>query len=592
MALLPTLLLAWLTAAIALAEHPPLAASDLLRKGSSPALPIGLYRHLQRTETAAKLHTLSQELSTQKHSSQFRLSQGIGRFGPYTFRQKVSHVDRGHGSSEEGWSQRYWFDATFYKSGGPVYLLDGGETSGEDRIPFLETGILRILSEATGGLGVILEHRYYGESFPVDRLDTDSLRFLTTEESLHDSAHFARTVVFPGLKTHNLSASNVPWIYYGGSYAGAKSAFARKLFPDVFWGALASSAVTTAVADFHDYYTPIMQHGPAECISLLQNHTELIDSLLALKTPFVTSRLKDAFGLGNITSDADFVNALAIPLGSWQARNWDPAVGSTRFFDFCDAVTAAPEGGANSSDGSSSSAATSLFPSLPSDPRKALESFQGYAKFVSEHVAALCPPDTTQDECFGTDEYGGDSLDEAPWKSWSYQFCTEWGYFIGHAPSPDEPSIVSRLLDTEYTSKICRLAFPDGALNKVPANPNVTAVNQYGSYNLSYSRLAFIDGSEDPWLYATPHSPLAPHHGRRPDTLDEPFKLIPGGVHHWDQNGSVDLKRESEPAAIRRVHLDEIEFVQSWLKEWKDSRKWKWQGRGEDMRRRIDLRSN
>lgn len=32
---------------------------------------------------------------------------------------------------------------------------------------------------------------------------------------------------------------------------------------------------------------------------------------------------------------------------------------------------------------------------------------------------------------------------------------------------------------------------------EVPASPNVTAVNQYGSYNLSSSRLAFIDGSED-----------------------------------------------------------------------------------------------
>ena len=45
-------------------------------------------------------------------------------------------------------------------------------------------------------------------------------------------------------------------------------------------------------------------------------------------------------------------------------------------------------------------------------------------------------------------------------------FATEWGYFIGHPPSPEAPSIVSRLLDTEYTSKICRLAFPDGKVNR------------------------------------------------------------------------------------------------------------------------------
>ncbi|GAA5977759.1 hypothetical protein JCM10908_005082 [Rhodotorula pacifica] len=587
MLLLSALNLAWLAAA-ATAVQPPLTASDLLRKGSAPSLPIGLYRHLKRAETAAKLRDAQSE---RHEDAQLRFG-GEGRtprFSPHTFKQRVSHV----GNRTDEWPQRYWFDATFYKPGGPVYLLDGGETNGEDRIQFLETGILRILAEATGGLGVVLEHRYYGESFPVQKLDTESLRFLTTEESLYDSAHFAQNVVFPGLEGHNLSAANVPWIYYGGSYAGAKSAFARKLFPEVFWGALASSAVTVAIEEFHDYYTPIMQHGPAECISLLQNHTELIDTLLELKTPFVTSRLKDAFGLGNVTSDADFANALALPLGSWQARNWDPAVGSTRFFQFCDAITA------NSSSSSAAgfdSRVASLFPSLPSDPRKALESFQGYAAYVRDHVTVLCPPGATQDECFGSDEYGGDDLEEAPWKSWAYQFCTEWGYFMGHPPSPEEPSIVSRLLDVEYASKVCRIAFPPGELNKVPSRPNVTAVNQYGGYNLSYPRLAFIDGSEDPWLYATPHSPLAPHHGHRPDTLSEPFKLIPGGVHHWDENGSRDLRRESEPKAIRKVHEEEIRFVQAWLEEWERSRKWRWEGGEEEeetgrQRRRIELQA-
>ena len=51
-----------------------------------------------------------------------------------------------------------------YKTGGPVFVLDGGETSGEDRLPFLDTGILDILAEATGGLSIVLEHRYYGAS--------------------------------------------------------------------------------------------------------------------------------------------------------------------------------------------------------------------------------------------------------------------------------------------------------------------------------------------------------------------------------------------------------------------------------------------
>ena len=37
--------------------------------------------------------------------------------------------------------------------------LDGGETNGYDRLPFLDTGIVDILAKATGGVGVVLEHR-------------------------------------------------------------------------------------------------------------------------------------------------------------------------------------------------------------------------------------------------------------------------------------------------------------------------------------------------------------------------------------------------------------------------------------------------
>lgn len=37
--------------------------------------------------------------------------------------------------------------------------------------------------EATNGLGVILENRYYGESYPFASSTTDELRFLTTEQS-------------------------------------------------------------------------------------------------------------------------------------------------------------------------------------------------------------------------------------------------------------------------------------------------------------------------------------------------------------------------------------------------------------------------
>jgi len=79
-------------------------------------------------------------------------------FPPQTFPQLLDHND----PSSPTFEQRYWVNTRHYRAGGPVIVIDGGETSGEDRLPFLDTGIADILAKATNGLGVVLEHRYYG----------------------------------------------------------------------------------------------------------------------------------------------------------------------------------------------------------------------------------------------------------------------------------------------------------------------------------------------------------------------------------------------------------------------------------------------
>lgn len=71
---------------------------------------------------------------------------------------------------------RYFFDATHYNPGGPVIVLQSGETSATGRLPFVQKGIVAQLSKATGGVGVILEHRHYGTSFPVEDLSVENLR--------------------------------------------------------------------------------------------------------------------------------------------------------------------------------------------------------------------------------------------------------------------------------------------------------------------------------------------------------------------------------------------------------------------------------
>lgn len=67
-------------------------------------------------------------------------------------------------------------------------------------------------------------------------------------------------------------------------------------------------------------------------------------------------------------------------------------------------------------------------------------------------------------------------------------------------PAPLEgPSIVSKFVTLDYTTKICRQAYLPGKHYAVPNWPNVTDVNARGDYALEAHRLAYIDGSADPW---------------------------------------------------------------------------------------------
>lgn len=65
------------------------------------------------------------------------------------------------------YAQRYFEIADFYKPGGPILILVGGETNrfsdeGFELYIFLIVDIARSLN----GYAFVLEHRYYGESIP------------------------------------------------------------------------------------------------------------------------------------------------------------------------------------------------------------------------------------------------------------------------------------------------------------------------------------------------------------------------------------------------------------------------------------------
>ncbi|KAL1957432.1 hypothetical protein VTO42DRAFT_6000 [Malbranchea cinnamomea] len=468
--------------------------------------------------------------------------------------------------SNETFELRYWFDASHYREGGPIIVLHGGETDGEGRLPFLQKGILGILTRETNGIGVVMEHRYYGQSFPTKDLSTESLRFLTTEQALADSAYFAQNVVFPGLEHLDLTAPNTPYILYGGSYAGAQVAFLRVQHPDIFWGAISSSGVTKAIYDYWEYFEPVRKGAPQHCVKTTQTLVDIVDQIaLHQKDEKLTTDLKNLFGMGELTHLDDFANVLASGIYGWQSTNWDPAISNPSFFEYCGNITAHKR--LYPVDEKQEQNAKALIKAAGYGRQKhiliRLLNFVGYIK--TTQVTPCLNRGGTLDDCFNThdpDFYKLDDIDQT-WRCWPYQFCTEWGYLqTGSGVPPHIKPLISRLIDVPYTSIVCREAF------NIHTPADVNRVNKYGGFDIEYPRLAFVDGSADPWLEATPH---ASHARKRRSTPDKPFILIQDAVHHWDENGLLpnETTPELPPKRIKKVQAEEVQFVKKWLRDWK-----------------------
>ncbi|KAI1321877.1 extracelular serine carboxypeptidase-like protein [Xylariaceae sp. FL0255] len=492
-------------------------------------------------------------------------------YPPNYFQQKINHFPENKlPYAHDTFTQRYYFDDSYYKPGGPVYLYIGGETDGPSRFSNLQTGIIQILMQATNGLGVILENRFYGESYPFNTSTTDQLAFLTTAQTIADNQYFAENVKFGGIKA-DLTAPKTPWIVYGGSLAGAQTAFTLKTYGNTtFYGGIAASGVIHVSVGYPEWYLPIMRFAPQDCVGRIYNIIDKFDDLVAKKNTAAINEFKQIFGLESLTDNRDFATAINNPIGNpgeylantWQELNWNSTFGSRDFFYFCDNVTNidAPK--------EITEVDYALSKYTDGEPWFGLGN---YANYVKKYILPLCPGgDYNSFDCWGTQNpEAWANVSNSFLRSYTWTSCAEQGLYID-APK-EGPSLLSRVVDISYEQQWCKWAFPDGEYNKVPASPNLDAYNGYGDFNFTADRLAFIDGEQDVWNYACYHSPEA---GLRQQTSDlHPEMWITGSGHHWDSYGILDV--EAEPQFIREAHLWEIRTVKRWLKDfssWKPAK--------------------
>ncbi|KIX08974.1 uncharacterized protein Z518_00052 [Rhinocladiella mackenziei CBS 650.93] len=474
--------------------------------------------------------------------------------------------------SDEYFNLRYFFDATYYRPGGPVIVLQSGETDATGRLPFLQKGIVYQLASALHGIGVVLEHRYYGTSFPVPDLSTENMRFLSTDQAVADQAYFASHIVFPGLEHLNLTAPGTPYLAYGGSYAGGVVAFLRLLYPDLTWGAISSSGVTKAIYDYWEYYEPLREYAPAECIATQVKLINIIDNILLKNDSNTVAELKAGFGMESLTYSNDFANLASAGIGWWQSRNWSPDENSPEFDYYCGNIT---------SDSilwpgyvGKESTAVSLIEAggWGNESTVWTNRMLNWMAWISDSYVGDC--EDTLDECYSYNNasaamYTDKDISNYNALSWSYQYCTEWGYIqTGSGVPADRLPLISRLLTLEYLTQVCRYAF------NITSRPDVDAVNKYGGFNISYPRLAIIGGEADPWRPATPLATLdIPDRLNDTSTASEPIILIPGAIHHWDENGLFpnETSPELPPPSVADAQNQLVQAAQEWMMEWAQS---------------------
>ena len=146
------------------------------------------------------------------------------------------------------------------------------------------------IAKEVGAIAFLLEHRFFGGSQPTSDLSFASLKYLTSEQALADVNAF-----ITGMNS-KFNFTSPRWITWGGSYSAMLSAWARQVYPNNVYAAVASSAPLQAVVDMTGYLETVyhaLNNYNYGCASSLHNGMLQINQLV--KTESGRSQLSSLF---------------------------------------------------------------------------------------------------------------------------------------------------------------------------------------------------------------------------------------------------------------------------------------------------------
>ncbi|KAK4935317.1 hypothetical protein LTR10_023608 [Elasticomyces elasticus] len=466
--------------------------------------------------------------------------------------------------------QNYWLDTSNYVEGGPVIVHAMGEDSVGD-LDWLQSGLVHQIANATGGVAVLWGQRYYsgGTIIPFGQYNTSNLRFHSTEQALADLAYFAQRAVFSGLEHKNLTAPGTPWIIIGGSYAGVISAFTRIQYPDLFWGGLSSSGITTAIDDAWAYYDVVRRYGPKDCISTQQQLVGLMDNVYSSGNKTALQQLTSAFNISESTPYPDLQSYLTTPLQAWDL-GWayqNTPINGKYLATIVSGHVELTQNVANASSTLKATARSLLSYANKTATPNAKELYYPLLNFMGFVL-------NTYNYCHG--QTVAECLSLYSPSPFNWLVCTEYGQWgTGYTPgSPGHPAalpLVSRTLTPEYFINQCKQTY------NITSGPQLQRYNKYGGVNLSYPRLAISTGQFDFYRPLGPLAEFLPNTTAVPNpriasngTTAAPQIVIEGAYHEWDFYGFLSNQTTTfkAPVADQSAKSREIEAVKTWLQEW------------------------
>eukprot|EP01013_Petalomonas_cantuscygni_P030739 TRINITY_DN56782_c0_g1_i1.p1 TRINITY_DN56782_c0_g1~~TRINITY_DN56782_c0_g1_i1.p1 ORF type:complete len:563 (-),score=63.50 TRINITY_DN56782_c0_g1_i1:340-1884(-) len=446
------------------------------------------------------------------------------------------------------WTQRFLVNDRHFNGKGPIFLMLGGE--GPMSADYADGHfIIADYAALLGGMVVALEHRYYGASLP-DPTNTTSTTYLSSRQAILDVLTFQKWFVssYPTLRRargaeQGAALTNAPWIVVGGSYSGALAAWVLQAAAGSFVGALASSAPVVATVSFPEYLDTIAESLATPAIG----GSSTCSAALVSAVSAAAAAYKTADGRAQLT--AEWRTCQPLHEGSVEEAAFLEAIADTVAF-----VVQYNNDNRHHDAGE---------PAMPTVQQLCQQAVAGGGRpaflWLLNQTDATCLDASWQSALQDVQSAGAG-------RSWTWQTCTEFGFFqIGANSSRTSPNEFPAGISLDLFELLCSRGFAGLSPASVSAAIAETNVH-YGERAAApwLHNVFFTNGKIDPWhrLGVVPSS-LA---GTIAAERGVEARLMETTAHCAD----LYPRSKGDPAELEETRVLQLAAIRRWLA----SRRW------------------